>query len=140
MGLPVDRNADFAGHVYDALEDEGAQPLRRLEEEAPDGFGGFSELETSLSEWSFGYGVAWALARSREPFVSSRRVAELAEGATATAWKAFSDQPWRTLLAEGSSGPPSEPQLDNFMGSLADARSRRPRERADQAGAAGEDA
>lgn len=143
MGLPVDRNADFAGHVYDALEDEGAQPLRRLEEEAPEGFEGFSELETSLSEWSFGYGVAWALARTREPFVSSRRITELAEGAIATAWKAFGDEPWRTLLADSGAGrggeESGEPRLDNFMGSLASARSRRPRGREGQPETSGEE-
>jgi hypothetical protein len=143
LGLPVDRNADFAGHVYDALEDEGAQPLRRLEEEAPEGFEGFSELETSLSEWSFGYGVAWALARTREPFVSSRRVTELAEGAIATAWKAFGDEPWRTLLAESGARrgaeESGEPRLDNFMGSLASARSRRPREHEGQPETSGDE-
>jgi hypothetical protein len=142
LTLPLDRGGDLAHHVYDALEDEAAQPLRDLGEQAS---ASFSELETSLSEWSFGYGVAWALARTREPFASSRRVAELAANATAVAWRSFADQSWSTLIAadrgnrQGAEAAPvpvepsapqaeSESQLEGFMGGLAQARSRRPRE------------
>jgi hypothetical protein len=147
LTLPLDRDGELAHHVYDALEDETAQPLAGLEPEAPEGFESFSELETSLSEWSFGYGVAWALARMREPFASSRRVSELAAQAVGTAWRSFGDEPWRTLMAadraarqpaEGTPAAPPpepaprpEPQLGEFMGGLARARSRRPRERGD---------
>jgi hypothetical protein len=132
----MDRDGDLAHHVYDALEDEAAQPLRGLEDEAPEGFDAFSELETSLSELSFGYGVAWALARVREPFASSRRISELAAQATATAWRSFSDASWGALMAadRAASGPAEPahepapgPRLDDFMGGLARARSRRPR-------------
>jgi hypothetical protein len=133
MSLPLDREGDLARHVYDALEDEAAQPLAGLETEAPEGFEAFSELETSLSELSFGYGVAWALARVREPFASSRRVSELAAQAVATAWRSFSEESWRALMeqdraARGSAGGEPQPRLDEFMGGLARARSRRPRE------------
>src|ERR671922_256468 len=83
LTLPPRQWAELAQQVYEALEDEGAQPLRGVAAEAPQGFESFSELETSLSEWSFGYGVAWALARTREPFASSRRISELAAEATA---------------------------------------------------------
>ena len=86
VSLPLDREGDLARHVYDALEDEAAQPLRGLEKEAPEGFDSFSELEASLSELSFGYGVAWALARVREPFASSRRISEVAAQAVARGW------------------------------------------------------
>src|SRR4051812_1021261 len=139
--MPFDRDGDLARHVYDSLEDEAAQPLRGLEDEAPEGFDSFSELETSLSELSFGYGVAWALARVREPFASSRRISELAAQATATAWRSFSDESWRALMAADRAGsgsgeirgepgpePAPGPRLDDFMGGLARARSRRPRE------------
>ena len=138
MTLPLDRDGDLAHHVYDALEDDAAQPLAGLEGEAPDGFEAFTELETSLSEWSFGYGVAWALARMREPFASSHRVSDLAAQAVAKAWRSFSDEPWRHLIADDRAGrvpadpgaaPGPEPKLDDFMGGLARARSRRPRER-----------
>jgi hypothetical protein len=133
MSLPLDREGDLARHVYDALEDEAAQPLAGLEEEAPEGFEAFSELETSLSELSFGYGVAWALARVREPFASSRRISELAAQAVTTAWRSFSDESWRVLMEQDRAargGAESEPpaRLDEFMGGLARARSRRPRE------------
>jgi hypothetical protein len=135
VSLPLDREGDLARHVYDALEDEAAQPLAGLEQEAPEGFEAFSELETSLSELSFGYGVAWALARVREPFASSRRVSELAAQAVATAWRSFSEESWRALMeqdraARNAAGAGSEPpaRLDEFMGGLARARSRRPRE------------
>ena len=141
MSLPLDRDGDLARHVYDALEDEAAQPLRGLEDEAPEGFDSFSELETSLSELSFGYGVAWALARVREPFASSRRISELAAQATATAWKSFSDESWRVLMsadraARGAAAaePEPGPRLDEFMGGLARARSRRPRDGDDAPG------
>jgi hypothetical protein len=135
--LPLDRDGELAHHVYDALEDDAAQPLAGLEGEAPDGFESFTELETSLSEWSFGYGVAWALARMREPFASSSRVSDLAAQAVAKAWRSFSDEPWRHLIAEDRAGrapadagasPGPEAKLDEFMGGLARARSRRPRE------------
>jgi hypothetical protein len=132
----MDREGDLARHVYDALEDEAAQPLAGLETEAPEGFESFTELETSLSELSFGYGVAWALARMREPFASSRRISELAAQAVASAWRSFSDDSWRTLMeqARAARGPAeneSPPRLDEFMGGLARARSRRPREDVD---------
>jgi hypothetical protein len=156
--------AELAQQVYEALEDEGAQPLRGLAGEAPEGFESFTELETSLSEWSFGYGVAWGLARSQEPFASSRRISELAGEATAAAWRSFGDS-WRALIAadraarpqsvppeahvegrpaeagapaEGTPSPAgpatSEPQLDDFMSGLARARARRPREREEPPG------
>jgi hypothetical protein len=134
LSLPLDRDGDLARHVYDALEDEAAQPLASLEQEAPEGFEAFTELETSLSELSFGYGVAWALARMREPFASSGRIAELAAQAVTAAWRSFSDESWRALMeqdrAARQAAPEGEqgPRLDEFMGGLARARSRRPRE------------
>ena len=135
MSLPLDRDGDLARHIYDALEDDAAQPLAGLEQEAPEGFEAFSELEISLSELSFGYGVAWALARVREPFASSRRISELASRAVTTAWRSFSDESWRALMEQdraartGAAAAPSEapPRLNEFMGGLARARSRRPR-------------
>jgi hypothetical protein len=137
VSLPLDREGDLARHVYDALEDEAAQPLQGLEKEAPEGFDSFSELEASLSELSFGYGVAWALARVREPFASSRRISEVAAQAVATAWRAFSNESWRALMeqdraARGDAAQDEPgPRLDEFMGGLARARSRRPRDEGD---------
>jgi ketosteroid isomerase-like protein len=140
LSLPLDRDGDVARHVYDALEDEFAQPLAGIERAVPEGVAAFTELEISLSEWSYAYGVAWALVRAREPFLSSSRVGELADQAVATAWRAFSEDSWRTVIArerrmrepEPGDGTDPEPpaQLDQFMGGLSRARpSRRPRAR-----------
>src|SRR4051794_34823141 len=152
LGLPIDRDSQFAGHVYDALEDESAEPLRAVEDEAGEELEGFSELEMSLSEWSFGYGIAWALARTQEPFASSRRISELAESAILTAWRSFGERPWGALVADdratrpqleaaaeplretaqpAEAGEPAEAPLDEFMGGLARARARRPRDRSE---------
>lgn len=150
MTLPLDRGGDLAHNVYDALEDEAAEPLRDLAQEVPEGIESFTELETSLSEWSFGYGIAWALARTREPFASSRRVSELAAHATSVAWRSFAQQSWSRLIAEDRANrggaeeagaedqqaprPGPESQLEGFMGGLAQARSRRPRDPGEPAG------
>ena len=58
-----------------ALEDEAAQPLSEVQRPRPEGCDYFSELEASLGEWSFGYGVAWALARAGDPMMSSSAAA-----------------------------------------------------------------
>jgi hypothetical protein len=149
VSFAVDPALDIARQVARALEDEAAQPLAEVQHAAPEGCNYFSEFEASISEWSFGYGVAWALARMREPFASSRRVGELASQAVATAWRSFGDEPWARLMAEdrqseaAAAAPPEtseepEPeagsQLGDFMGGLARARSRRPRERGDTPG------
>ncbi len=143
MALPLDRDGDLARHVYDALEDEAAQPLGTLETEVPEGFEAFSELETSLSELSFGYGVAWALARVQEPFASSRRISELAAQAVTAAWRSFGGESWRFLIehdraARARTENEAPPRLDEFMGGLARARSRRPRDEDDPSGGAGQ--
>jgi len=136
----MDREGDIVRHVYAALEDEFAQPLEALVGDLPEGFDSFSELEISLSEWSYGYGVAWALVRSREPFLSSSRVAELAAQAVTTAWRTFSEESWRSLIAQDRemaatprAEPERAPQLDQFMGGLSRARpARRPRASSDE--------
>src|SRR3954469_25547790 len=125
LGLPIDRHSQFAGHVYDALEDESAEPLRAVEDEAGEELEGFSELEMSLSEWSFGYGIAWALARTQEPFASSRRISELAAHATSIAWRSFAEQSWSRLIAEARVGrqPAGEPAGDEHTGTRPESES-----------------
>jgi hypothetical protein len=66
VSFAVDPAMDIARQVGAALEDEAAQPLAEVQRTAPEGCNYFSELEASISEWSFGYGVAWALARMRD--------------------------------------------------------------------------
>jgi hypothetical protein len=140
-------------HVRNALADETAQPLAEVQERAPADCHYFSELEASLSEWSFAYGIAWALIRTRDPFMSSTAVDDLAREATRQAWRSLTDDTWTALMAadrerrgpvsddgsseseeqpqhdEGSPERNEEPQLDEFMGKLALTR-RRPTSRA----------
>ena len=101
MSFAFDRSPDLSRHVLNALEDEAAQPLNEIQRHAPDGCDYFSELEASLGEWSFGYGVAWALARANDPMLSSSGAARIAEDAVNDAWRLFNtDQGWTALMAE----------------------------------------
>jgi hypothetical protein len=90
---------EITRQVGHALEDEAAQPLAELQRDAPPGCEWFSELEASISEWSFGYGVAWAMARMRDPLLGSAETGRVAEQAVREAWRAFSGQGWTALLA-----------------------------------------
>jgi hypothetical protein len=101
VSFAFDRSPDLSRHVLNALEDEAAQPLNEIQRHAPDGCDYFSELEASLGEWSFGYGVAWALARANDPMLSSSGAARIAEIAVNDAWRLFNtDQGWTALMAE----------------------------------------
>ena len=100
MSFAVDPALDMARQVGNALEDEAAQPLAEVQRSAPEGCHHFSELEASISEWAFGYGVAWALARMRDPLLSSSATAEVAEHAVRDAWRSFSGQSWTALMGE----------------------------------------
>ena len=100
MSYAMDPAAELARQVVQALEDEFAQPLEEVQDRAPEDCHYFSELEASLGEWSFGYGIAWALVRQGDPMLSSRAVNEIARRATAIAWRQFSEQSWDRLMAE----------------------------------------
>ena len=151
MSFAVDPALEIARQVGNALEDEAAQPLAELQRNAPPGCDYFSELEASISEWSFGYGVAWALARMRDPLLGSAQTSRIADQAVRDAWRGFSGQVWTALLAEDREkrGPvdgdetaaaaevpaqpaevPAEPaedsQYGDFLGKVARARPRRP--------------
>jgi hypothetical protein len=91
---------DIARQVGHALADEAAQPLTDVQRAAPEGVNYFSELEASISEWSFGYGVAWALARMRDPLLGSSATGKLAEQAVRDAWRSFSGESWTVLLGD----------------------------------------
>jgi hypothetical protein len=91
---------EIARQVGNALEDEAAQPLAELQRSAPPGCDRFSELEASVSEWSFGYGVAWAMARMRDPLLGSAQTGRAAERAVRDAWRGFGGQSWTALLGE----------------------------------------
>lgn len=159
MSFAVDPALDIARQVGNALEDEAAQPLAEVQRSAPEGCHYFSELEASISEWAFGYGVAWALARMRDPLLSSSATDRIAEDAVRTAWRSFSGESWTGLMGEDRArrGPvdgdapqpplaaaiPSAPavaegdlpdeqsQYGDFMGKVARSRPRRPSPRPD---------
>jgi hypothetical protein len=100
MSFAGDPAQDIARQVGHALEDETAQPLAEVQRAAPEGCNYFSELETSISELSFGYGVAWALARVRDPLLGSSGTARIAEHAVRDAWRSFSGESWTALMSE----------------------------------------
>jgi hypothetical protein len=138
VDFAFDRGRDLSRQVRNALEDETAQPLREVQRHAPEGCDYFSELEASLGEWSFGYGVAWALARAGDPMMSSSAAARIAEAAVSEAWSVFSsNQRWTALMAvdraergpvdgEVSEGPAGEgSDLGQFMEKVARSRTRR---------------
>ena len=137
MSFVFDPSPDLARQVRSALEDEAAQPLNEVQRHAPEGCDYFSELEASLGEWSFGYGVAWALARMSDPMLPSSAVARIAEAAVNDAWRLFSDQGWTALMAEdrAARGPvdgdgDGEPDLGQFMAMVGRSRARRQQLRA----------
>jgi len=150
VSFAVDPALEIARQVGNALEDEAAQPLAELQRNAPPGCDYFSELEASISEWSFGYGVAWALARMRDPLLGSAQTGRIADQAVRDAWRGFSGQVWTALLAEDREkrGPvdgdetaaadvpaqaaevpavsAEDSQYGDFLGKVARARPRRP--------------
>lgn len=140
MNFAFDSSPDLSRQVRNALEDEAAQPLSEVQRRAPQGCEYFSELEASIGEWSFGYGIAWALARASDPMLPSSVVARVAEAAVNDAWRLFSDdQGWTALMADDRAErgpvegePPAEElelepssDLGQFMNQVGRSRARR---------------
>ena len=136
----MDPAAQLAQQVLQALVDSSAQPLAEVRDRAPEDRE-FSELEASLADWGYGYGVAWALVRAADPLMSSQAVADLARRGTALAWRMYSEESWARLLEDGrrpaaeaheaaSEGDPEQPEpdtaLSEFMGKVAQTRASRP--------------
>jgi hypothetical protein len=123
---------DLVRQVAFALEDESFHPLDEVQDNAPADCRYFSDLESSISDWSFAYGVAWTLARLRDPFASSARVGVLAQRIARDAWRFHAgDQQWEDLISRDRAerGPAlSDPttQLEEFSRNLGDMRIRRP--------------
>jgi hypothetical protein len=141
LSYRFDSAAELARQVRNALADDAAQPLAEVQLAAPNDCNYFSELEACLGEWSFAYGVAWAMVRARDPLLSSAAVAELAREAAIEAWRSVGGESWTALLREDRlrRGPveqdapepvapqaPPAAQLDQFMGRLARTRVQRP--------------
>jgi hypothetical protein len=132
MGFMPESQDDIVRQVVFALEDESFHPLDEVQDNAPADCRFFSDFEASLSDWSFAYGVAWTLARLRDPFASSARVAVLAQKITRDAWHPYAgDQPWGELISRDRAergparGDPST-QLEEFTRNLGNMRIRRP--------------
>src|SRR4051794_237763 len=134
----MDPAAQLAQQVLQALADGAAQPLAEVQERAPADTG-FSELEASLADWGFGYGVAWALVRAADPMMASHAVADLARRGSALAWRMYSEESWRALVQQDreARGAAPEPHADTgeappdaalseFMGKVAQTRATRP--------------
>ena len=134
MSFVFESNGNPARHIVSALEDDFAHPLREIQGKGPEEARDPSDFVAILSEWSFGYGVAWALARIGDPFLSSEKTAELAEDSTRDAWRSYTG--YKSLLAmiaerygRSVDSEGREPQLDAFMKGLGEMRTRRsPRE------------
>ena len=133
----MDPAAQLAQQVLQALADSSAQPLAEVQDRAP-ADRDFSELEASLADWGYGYGVAWALVRAADPMMSSQAVADLARRGTALAWRMYSEESWARLLENGRQPAPEAPSdrdpeqpepdtaLSDFMGKVAQTRASRP--------------
>jgi hypothetical protein len=129
--MSLEPNTNLPRLIAHALEDDSAHPLKELVEEAPDESLSFSDFEKSVSEWSFGYGVAWALARVRDPFLSSQSVGAVADGAVREAWRTRTGNDfWAAMMMSANGrgdgmlhGGPGT-QLDQFMQQLGAMRER----------------
>src|SRR2546425_6046608 len=87
MNFLPESEAEQARQIAYALEDESYHPLDEVQDNAPDDCRYFSDLECSLSEWSFAYGIAWGLLRMREPLAPTPRIAGLAQGLAREGWR-----------------------------------------------------
>jgi hypothetical protein len=132
MSFLPESEAELARQVIFALEDESFHPLDEVQDSAPEECRFFSDLESNVSEWSFGYGIAWTLARMRDPFASSERIATLARRIAGEAWRSYADEhSWPELVGRDRRergpvrGDPST-QLEEFTRNLGNMRIRRP--------------
>jgi hypothetical protein len=132
MSFLPESEGELARQVVFALEDESFHPLDEVQDNAPAECRFFSDLESGLSDWSFGYGVAWTLARMRDPFASSETIAALARRVAGEAWRSYaSDRSWPALMSRDRAergpvrGDPAT-QLEEFTRNLGNMRIRRP--------------
>src|SRR5438477_9559227 len=67
MSLLPESDADWGRQIRLALTSEAARPLEEIKRQSPAPSRNFSDFEAAMSEWSFAYGIAWAIARLRDP-------------------------------------------------------------------------
>jgi hypothetical protein len=130
MSFFPESEADLARQVSHALEDQAPRPLEEIRARAPDDCGHFSSFEYRSSEWSFCWGVAWALARMRDPFAPSEKLEELVRRLACEAWRSYGGESWTSLMAQDRAdrGPVrADPgsQLDEFTRNLGRLQVRR---------------
>jgi hypothetical protein len=135
MGFIPESEGDLVRQVVLALEDESFHPLDEVQDNAPENCRYFSDFESSLSDWSFAYGVAWTLARMHDPFASSARVGTLARRITGEAWRSYArDQGWSDLISRdraerGPARGDPDTQLEEFSRNLGNMRIHSPSHR-----------
>jgi hypothetical protein len=87
MGFFPESEAELARQIAYALDDQSFDPLDEVHERAPEDCHYFSDLETSLSEWSFACGIAWTMVRMRDPFASPERAVEAVQRLAREGWR-----------------------------------------------------
>jgi hypothetical protein len=131
MGITPESEAELARQITYALEDQSFDPLDEVHERAPEDCHYFSDLESSLSEWSFACGIAWAFVRMRDPFASSERLVEAVQRLAHEGWRAHAGvRSWAELVGQdrAARGPvrrDPQTQLEQFSEGLGKVTVRR---------------
>jgi hypothetical protein len=137
MGFFPESEAELARQIAYALEDQSFDPLDEVHEHAPEDCHYFSDLEVSLSEWSFSCGIAWAIVRTRDPFASSERVVDAAQRLAREGWRSHTGpRSWAELVGQDRAerGPvrrDPQTQLEQFgdeLGKMSVRRTTNPAE------------
>ena len=105
MGFTPESEEDLVRQVAFALEDESFHPLDEVQDDAPENCRYFSDLESSLSDWSFAYGVAWTSATGLKDILRRTVFVIQPDGKIVYRW----DVP----------DPPRLPTADEVLGALA---------------------
>jgi hypothetical protein len=99
MGLFPESESELARQITHALGDQTFDPLDELQERGPEDCHYFSDLETSLSEWSFACGIAWTFVRMRDPLASPELVVEAVQRLAREGWRAHAGpRSWAELV------------------------------------------
>ena len=135
MGLFPESESELARQITHALEDQSFDPLDEVHERAPEDCHYFSDLESSLSEWSFACGIAWTMVRMRDPFASSERVVDAVQRLAREGWRAHAGpRSWAELVGQdraerGQVRRDPQTQLEQFsegLGKMTVRRSENP--------------
>lgn len=140
MSLLPESDADWGRQIRLALSGEASRPLDEVTREPLPRSRDFSEFEAALSEWSFAYGVAWGIARLRDPFAPPDLVADAARRLALEAWPTGPEEvrvAFREVEAEArarsqqpaaAGASEDKPRLEEFARNLGDIRAERPGE------------